>query len=114
MSDCIFCKIGAHELEAIVVYEDSEFIAFRDRNPQAPVHLLVIPKQHSASLDEYTTEHAGLLGRLLLAATHVARQERIAARGYRLILNTGEEGGQTVGHVHLHLLGGRALQWPPG
>jgi len=114
MSDCVFCKIGARELQAMVVYEDPEFIAFRDINPQAPVHILVIPKQHYMSVDELKAEHAELLGRLLLAATHIARQERLASRGYRLVVNTGEEGGQSVGHVHVHLLGGRALQWPPG
>ena len=114
MSDCVFCKIGARELQAMVVYEDPEFIAFRDINPAAPVHVLVIPKQHYQSLTEMQAEHAGLLGRMVLAATHVARQERLAERGYRLAWNTGEEGGQSVGHIHLHLLGGRLLKWPPG
>lgn len=114
MPDCVFCKIGSRELQAMVVYEDPDFIAFRDINPMAPVHVLVIPKAHYDSLEEFNAKDAPLLGRMLLAATHIARQERVAERGYRLILNVGNEGGQAVRHVHVHLIGGRQLQWPPG
>ena len=114
MPDCVFCKIGTRELQAMVVYEDPEFIAFRDINPQAPIHVLVIPKTHYESLNEFRAKDAGLLGRLVLAATHIAQQERLRERGYRLVINTGSEGGQSVGHVHLHLLGGRPFTWPPG
>ncbi|MBI3829791.1 MAG: histidine triad nucleotide-binding protein [Planctomycetes bacterium] len=114
MPECVFCKIGSRELQAMVVYEDPDFIAFRDINPMAPVHVLIIPKLHYESLAEFTAKDATLLGRMLLAATHIARQERIAESGYRLVINTGAHGGQAVSHVHMHLLGGRALQWPPG
>ena len=114
MSDCVFCKIGAHQLQAMVVYEDRESIAFRDIDPQAPLHLLLVPKHHFQSLNEVTDADAGLLGRMVLAAVRIARQEGLADRGYRVVFNTGTEGGQSVAHVHLHLLGGRSLAWPPG
>ncbi len=114
MADCIFCKIGAHEIQAIVVYEDADFLAFRDINPQAPVHILIIPKKHYGSTNELEAADSGLLGRLVLAGKQIARQEKIADRGYRLVLNCGPDGGQTVSHVHLHLLGGRQMRWPPG
>ncbi|MCW8133009.1 MAG: histidine triad nucleotide-binding protein [Planctomycetota bacterium] len=114
MPDCVFCKIGSRELQAMVVYEDPDFIAFRDINPMAPVHVLIIPKAHYDSLEEFQAQDANLLGRMMLAATHIARQERVAERGYRLILNVGSEGGQAVRHLHVHLIGGRQLQWPPG
>jgi histidine triad (HIT) family protein len=114
MSDCIFCKIGAREIQSMVVYEDPEIIAFRDINPQAPVHILVIPKKHYGSPNEFEEQDGALLGRLMLAAQQIAQQEKIADRGYRMVLNCGQDGGQSVAHVHLHLLGGRQLGWPPG
>lgn len=114
MPECVFCKIGSRELQAMVVYEDPDLIAFRDINPMAPLHVLIMPKTHYDALSEFTAQEAALLGRMMLAGHHIARQERIADRGYRLVLNTGADGGQSVGHVHVHLLGGRALQWPPG
>jgi len=114
MTDCVFCKIGARELEAMVLYEDKEFIAFRDINPQAPLHVLIIPKTHFASLEEFTSRDAGMLGRMVLASVNIARQERLIDRGYRLVLNNGAEAGQSVGHIHMHLLGGREMHWPPG
>lgn len=114
MSDCVFCKIGSRELQAMVVYEEKDLIAFRDINPQAPVHILIIPKDHYETLDEFQARDAGLLGRMLLAAVHIAKQERLVNRGHRLVINTGLEGGQAVSHVHLHLLGGRTMNWPPG
>lgn len=114
MSDCIFCKIGAREIQSMVVYEDPEILAFRDINPQAPVHILVIPKKHYSSPNEFEEQDGALLGRLFLAAQQISRQEKIADRGYRMVLNCGQDAGQSVAHVHLHLLGGRQLGWPPG
>ncbi|MGD0093345.1 MAG: HIT domain-containing protein [Planctomycetota bacterium] len=114
MADCIFCKIGAREIQAMVIYEDAELIGFRDINPQAPVHVLLIPKRHCASLDDCGPPESGLLGRLLLAAKQIARQEKLSDRGYRLVLNVGDEAGQVVKHLHMHLIGGREMKWPPG
>ncbi len=114
MAECIFCKIGSHQIQAMVVYEDPDIVAFRDINPQAPVHILVIPKQHYTSLNDFDQAEWQLLGRLILAARQIARQERLADSGYRLVMNTGTDGGQSVAHVHLHLMGGRQMAWPPG
>jgi histidine triad (HIT) family protein len=112
-SNCLFCKIVAGEIPAKRLYEDDTLLAFADVNPQAPVHLLVIPKQHLTSLAEATAEQQALLGHLLLQAAHIARDAGLAS-GYRLVVNTGADGGQTVGHLHLHILGGRPMHWPPG
>jgi histidine triad (HIT) family protein len=114
MADCIFCKIGAHEIQAMVVYEDSDILAFRDINPQAPVHILIIPKRHFTSLNDFSAVETELLGRLTLAAKAIAKQEKLLDRGYRLVINSGVDGGQSVAHVHMHLLGGRTMTWPPG
>lgn len=114
MADCIFCKIGAHQIQAMVVYEDNEILAFRDINPQAPVHVLIIPKKHYTSTNEFLEADVNLLGRMVLAAKNIAKQEKLADRGYRMVMNNGNDGGQSVAHVHLHLLGGRQLGWPPG
>lgn len=114
MTNCVFCKIGRRELEAMVVYEDNELIAFRDINPQAPVHILIIPKAHYETLNEIRPEHAELVGRMVVATIQIARQEKLGDRGFRLVLNNGDEAGQTVRHVHLHLIGGRTMNWPPG
>jgi histidine triad (HIT) family protein len=114
MKDCIFCKIGAHEIQAMVVYEDSDILAFRDINPQAPVHVLIIPKKHFTSVNDFTNNETELLGRLMLAGKNIARQERLNDRGYRLVMNCGADGGQSVAHVHMHLIGGRTMTWPPG
>jgi histidine triad (HIT) family protein len=108
---CIFCKIAAGDVPATKIHEDDEVVAFRDLHPQAPVHVLIIPKTHVASL---AGAEAHLLGRLLQAAHAIAESEGIAASGYRVVTNTGAHGGQTVFHLHLHLLGGRPLTWPPG
>lgn len=113
-SDCLFCKIAEGEMSADVVYRDDEVVAFRDINPQAPTHILVIPREHVASVNDLEAEHAPLVGRLYLAARELAEEEGIAEDGYRLVMNTGSEAGQSVFHIHLHLLGGRALSWPPG
>ena len=114
MSDTIFGKIVRREIPADIVYEDDDVLAFRDLNPQAPVHVLFIPKQSIATLDAATPEHAELLGKLLLAAAGYARDEGLAEQGYRTVINCNEHGGQTVYHLHVHLLAGRAMQWPPG
>lgn len=113
--DCIFCKIAGGEIPSDKVYEDEEIVAFRDMNPQAPVHVLVIPKRHIASLDEVREEDADkeLLGHLLAKVKEIAASLGLA-NGYRLVVNTGEDGQQTVQHLHFHLLGGRAMTWPPG
>ena len=110
--DCLFCRIVRKEIPAKLVAEDEHSLAFRDINPQAPVHVLVIPKEHVASLDQ--TRDAALLGRLSLMAAEIARTEGISRDGYRTVMNTNSAAGQTVFHVHLHLLGGRAMHWPPG
>jgi histidine triad (HIT) family protein len=113
-ADCLFCRIVSGSVPATVVHRDEHTLAFRDINPQAPVHILVIPREHIASLDAALDHHGDVLGRLQLAARDLARSEGIAEGGYRTVLNIGADGGQTVHHVHLHLLGGRALGWPPG
>lgn len=114
MSDCIFCKIGAHEIGSDTVYEDEEFLAFRDINPVAPTHVLLIPKKHISSLLDSPAQETELMGRMVKAAVHLCRQLGLAEDGFRIVVNTGKNGGQSVDHLHFHLLGGRALQWPPG
>ncbi len=114
MSDCLFCKIGSGQIPAKVVMQDDEVLAFDDVNPQAPVHVLVIPKRHVADLNDADVGDQALLGRLLEATTLVARKKGIAEAGYRVVANTGQDGGQTVFHLHLHVLGGRHMAWPPG
>jgi histidine triad (HIT) family protein len=112
-TDTIFSKIIRKEIPADIVYEDNLALAFRDVNPQAPVHILVIPKQAIAKLADAESKDHALMGHLLLTAKRVAEQEGLT-NGYRLVINTGPDGGQTVYHLHLHILGGRPLQWPPG
>ncbi|TAL08854.1 MAG: histidine triad nucleotide-binding protein [Nitrospirae bacterium] len=114
MSDCLFCKIGSGQIPAKVVLQDDEVLAFDDVNPQAPVHVLVIPKRHVSALNDAGAGDQALLGRLLEAAILVARKKGIAEAGYRVVANTGRDGGQTVFHLHLHVLGGRHMNWPPG
>ena len=113
MTETIFSKIIRREIPADIVYEDDLAVAFRDVDPQAPVHILVIPKQPIPSLADAKAADAALLGHLLLTVKIVAAQERLE-RGYRVVINTGEDGGQTVFHLHLHLLGKRSMTWPPG
>ena len=112
--NCIFCKIVAGEIPAAKIFEDERAVVFRDINPQAPTHALVIPRAHVASLNEARADDAALLGHLLLVAARVAYEEGLAEGGYRTVINTGAEAGQTVFHIHVHLLGGRRLTWPPG
>ncbi len=114
MSDCLFCKIIAGDIPAEKIYEDDHVFAFRDINPMAPLHALIIPKQHIATINDLEEDHAGLMGNLFLAAKQIATDEGYAEEGYRTVMNCGEAAGQTVFHVHLHLLAGRPLQWPPG
>jgi len=111
-TDCIFCKIVAGEIPATLVTRTDRLVAFRDVSPQAPVHVLVIPTEHLASLED--VQDGRLLGEMLMLARDIAREEKIAEDGYRVVLNTNKNGGQTVFHLHLHLLGGRRLTWPPG
>ena len=109
---CLFCRIVRKEIPAQIVAETDDCVAFRDINPQAPVHVLVIPREHVASLNEATDP--ALVGRLALAAADIAKREGVAESGYRTVINTNADAGQTVFHIHLHLLGGRRLGWPPG
>lgn len=112
--DCLFCKIVAGDIPGDVVYEDDDVYAFRDINPAAPTHVLVIPKKHIASVKDATPEDEALMGKLLLAGNKVAEQEGLTQDGFRYVINTGGHGGQTVFHIHLHVLGGRQMVWPPG
>lgn len=111
-TNCLFCKIADGEVSADVVREDDRILAFRDINPQAPTHILLIPRKHIPSVDELDPEDADLVGELFLAAKELAREEELG--GYRLVMNTGRRAGQSVFHIHLHLLGGRSMGWPPG
>jgi len=112
-ADCIFCRIVAGEIPAGIVTQDDELIAFRDINPVAPTHILVVPKRHVASISVLEDSDATLAGRMTLMAKSVAIQEGLRS-GYRLVMNAGRDGGQSVDHVHMHVLGGRVMRWPPG
>jgi len=114
MSETLFTKIRDRQMDADFVYEDDEIMAIRDINPQAPVHVLVIPKEPIATINDLEAHHAALMGRLVLVAQRIARDEGIADDGYRLVFNTNAGAGQTVFHIHLHVLGGRPMAWPPG
>jgi histidine triad (HIT) family protein len=111
--DCIFCKIIAGTIPSKKIFEDEQLYAFADIDPKAPVHLLIVPKKHIGSLADATAEDQALLGKLLAAAAEIARTQSLG-NGYRTVINTGPDGGQTVDHLHLHLLGGRPMHWPPG
>ena len=112
--DCLFCRIIAGEIPASIVYKDDDLVAFRDINPQAPMHLLVVPKKHIATTNDLTADDDALIGRLLRRAALLAADEGFGERGYRTVFNCNREAGQTVFHLHLHLLAGRGLDWPPG
>ncbi len=114
MSDCLFCKIRDGELPTEIVWQDDQALAFRDLHPQAPTHILVIPRQHITSLAAAKKPDAALLGHLQFSVAEVARLSGVAESGYRVVCNSGTQGGQTVLHLHLHVLGGRAMNWPPG
>lgn len=114
MNACLFCRIVERSVPAKLVYEDDAVVAFDDINPQAAVHTLVIPKRHVGSLNELQESDAALISRLMRTCVHVAAAKGVAETGYRVVINTGMDGGQTVFHLHLHVLGGRAMKWPPG
>ena len=114
MTDCLFCKMAAGEIKPDVVYETGSVLAFRDINPQAPTHILVVPKRHIPTLNDLQDADGALIGKLYLTAQRVAREEGLAEDGYRTVINCNEAAGQSVFHIHLHLLGGRAMRWPPG
>ncbi len=111
---CLFCMLAKGEIHSDIVFEDDEIIAFRDINPQAPHHILVIPRRHIATVNDANSEDAALIGKLTLAAQRVAKDLSVAEDGYRLVMNCNDHGGQTVFHLHLHLLAGRPMHWPPG
>jgi histidine triad (HIT) family protein len=112
--DCLFCAIAGHRINASLVYEDERAVAFRDIHPQAPVHILIVPRRHIPSLNEIGEEDRELVGHLIRVASDLARRESVADSGWRLAVNCGPAAGQAVAHLHIHLLGGRALGWPPG
>ncbi len=112
--DCVFCKIVAGEIKSERLFEDDQTIAIRDLNPQAPVHLLIISKEHIESMMRLLSEKSPIVGHMALTANELARHEGLWPKGYRLVINAGPDGGQSVAHLHLHLLGGRPMLWPPG
>ena len=114
MSETLFSKIINREIPAEILYEDEDVLAFRDISPQAPVHFLVIPKQVIPTLNDVQPEQAEVIGKMVLAAQQIAREQGVAEGGYRLVMNCNEDGGQTVYHIHMHVLGGRPMSWPPG
>jgi histidine triad (HIT) family protein len=114
MTNCVFCRIIAGEIPAKTVYETDDIVAVEDMHPQAPMHVLVIPKVHVATLNDLTATHEPLVGAMVRAAAHVAKERGFAESGYRTVLNCNAAAGQTVFHIHLHVLGGRTLAWPPG
>ncbi len=113
-NDCLFCRIAAGQIPAKIVRQDEDTVAFRDINPRAPTHVLVIPRKHIASVNVLDPADAALMGKLVLAAREIAEGEGVAHSGYRMVVNAGPDAGQSVDHIHLHLLGGRVLGWPPG
>jgi histidine triad (HIT) family protein len=114
MADCLFCKIVERQIPGSIVYEDERVLAFNDINPQAPTHVLVIPKRHIPTLNDLSTEDDQIVGELVRRAALIARERGLAPGGFRTVFNTNRDAGQTVFHIHLHLLGGRAMHWPPG
>ena len=111
--DCIFCKIAHNEIPSKKLYEDDEIVAFNDLEPQAPVHVLIIPKAHISSANEITAENSDIIGKIFMVAAKIAKEQGLD-KGYRIVNNCGENGGQTVQHLHFHLLGGRKMHWPAG
>ena len=114
MNECLFCKIVRHEIPASIEFEDDRVLAFNDVNPQAPTHVLIVPKRHIATLNELSVEDDQLLGEIVRRSALIAKARGISAGGFRTVFNTNREAGQSVFHVHLHLLGGRSMAWPPG
>ena len=114
MAECLFCKIISREIQASIVYEDDRILAFNDINPQAPTHVLIVPKQHIATLNDLSADDDPIVGELIRRAAAIAKAKGISTGGFRTVFNTNREAGQTVFHIHLHLLGGRSMHWPPG
>ncbi|NBI51181.1 histidine triad nucleotide-binding protein [Photobacterium alginatilyticum] len=114
MMDCIFCKIASKEIPSTLLYEDEQIVAFHDNAPQAPTHILIIPHLHIATINDLEKQHSALIGHMILTATQLAKDLSLAEDGYRLVWNCNRQGGQAVYHIHLHLLGGRNMHWPPG
>ena len=114
MTDCLFCRIIAREIPGQIVFEDDSLLVFTDINPQAPLHVLIVPKQHIATLNDLAPDDDGLVGSMFRRAAALAREHGYSERGYRTVFNCNRDAGQTVFHIHLHLLGGRSLTWPPG
>jgi histidine triad (HIT) family protein len=114
MTDCIFCKIISGDIPGDIIYQNNDVLAFRDLNPQAPTHVLVIPKKHISTINDIQTDDAELIGKMVLAAKQIAKDEGIDESGYRTVMNCNAGAGQTVFHIHLHVLGGRGMTWPPG
>jgi len=113
-TDCLFCKMVSRQIQPSTVFEDEDILAFKDINPQAPVHILVIPKEHIATLNDLDPKHSQLTGKMIQTAVALAHKNGIAESGYRTVLNCNADAGQSVFHIHLHLLGGRSMSWPPG
>lgn len=114
MGDCIFCKIANKDVSSKIIYEDDTILVFEDVNPQAPVHVLIIPKQHIPSLNDIDSDAAEIISHIFMKIPSLAEQLGVQDNGYRIVVNCGTDGGQSVGHLHYHLLGGRTLTWPPG
>jgi histidine triad (HIT) family protein len=114
VADCLFCKIVAGQIPATIVFQDDHVVAFRDITPRAPTHVLIVPRRHIASLNDLVADDDALVGEMVRAAATIARKEGLADRGYRTVFNCNADAGQTVFHIHLHLLGGRTMAWPPG
>lgn len=115
MTDCVFCKIASKEIPSEIVYEDDMIVSFKDLEPQAPVHVLIVPKKHIKSLSEATEQDKAVISHIMVdVVAQLAKKFKIASDGFRVVVNTGKMGGQTVPHLHFHLLGGRDMQWPPG
>lgn len=112
--DCVFCQIIAKKMAADIIFEDDELIAFHDINPQAPSHILIVPKKHIVCLSKIADEDTHLLGKMLTVAKNITREKKFDEKGFRIALNEGKDGGQTIYHIHMHLLAGRLLMWPPG
>jgi histidine triad (HIT) family protein len=114
MSDCIFCKIGAGEIPSDKVFEDDSILAFRDIQPQAPTHIVIIPKRHIETMNDFTEADSGLISDMMLACKRIAAEQGLSENGYRIVINCNSDGGQSVSHIHAHVLGGRRMSWPPG
>ena len=114
MSDCIFCKIGAGEIPSDKVFENDSILAFRDIQPQAPIHIVIIPKKHIETMNDFTEADSGLISDMMLACKRIAAEQGLSENGYRIVINCNSDGGQSVSHIHAHVLGGRRMSWPPG